>query len=159
MIKVHNFSGDKIKTEFVKERFYKLTEPVQIKIQTDEGIYRWELAPGFITNFRSGAGIIDPIIPQFTGNNQYNLAILAHDAGYTQDEDGNHYMSKDLADEFLYQMVLQSGEPAFKGFLGKIKAKTMWSAVHIGGKSAYFAPCEDIYKEQYKYMKLFVDAK
>jgi len=153
-IKVISFYGDKIKTEFVKERFYKLAEPVLIAINTSEGVYRWELEAGFVTDMRSGAGIIDAVIPQFTGNNQYNLAILAHDAGYTQDQDGNHYLSKDLADEFLYQMAFMSGE------LGKFRAKLMWAAVRTPlGNKAYYAPCEDIYKDQHKYMRLTIGAK
>jgi len=160
MIKVFSFTGGKIKTEFLKERFYKLAEPVQITINTSEGVYRWKLDAGFVTDMRSGAGIIDAVIPQFTGNNQYNLAILAHDAGYTQDADGNHYLSKDLADEFLYQMALMSGEPTFSGFWGKLKAKAMWAAVRTPlGNKAYYSPCEDVYKDQHKYMRLTIGAK
>jgi len=131
MIKVNSFTGSPIITEFAGEDLWRLKSLVEVEVFTNEGKLRYTIKPGFPTNMRSGSHLIDFIIPKFTKNNRYNLALLCHDFAYTKLPDGTNPISRELADELLRQMVILSGE------LGAFRAAIMHRALRIGGGSAY----------------------
>jgi len=116
MIKVYDFTGSQIATEFAGKDLYRVKNLVKADVRTSEGTLHYTVKPGFPTNMRSGSHLIDWLIPKFTGNNRYNLALLCHDFAYTKLPDGNNPISRELADELLRQMAILSGE------LGSVKA-------------------------------------
>ncbi len=131
MIKVNKFLGSLIKTNFAGSDLYRLAEPVYVEVSTSDGRLCYYMKPGFPTNMRSGSHAIDWLIPKFTSNNKYNLALLCHDFAYTKNKAGDNYISRELADELLRQMCILSGE------LGTIRAGIMHKALRLGGRSAY----------------------
>jgi len=131
MIKVNSFTGSQIVTEFAGVDLWRLSKLVEVDVFTNEGRLHYEMDIGFPTNMRSGSHIIDFIIPKFTKNNQYNLAILCHDFAYTKNIFYGNYLPRDEADELLRQMCILSGE------LGSFRAGIMHRALRIGGRSAY----------------------
>jgi len=131
IIKVNSFTGSRIVTEFAGTDLYKLSLPVHVEVLTNEGKLVYDMAIGFPTNMRSGSHIIDWLIPKFTENNEYNLAILCHDFAYTKLPNGNNPLTKKVADELLRQMVIISGQ------LGFIRAALMYQFVDKLGGSAY----------------------
>jgi hypothetical protein len=152
-IEVYDFTGDQIATVFAKEDLYRLECEVTAKVYTSEGVLHYAMKPGFPTNMRSGSHAIDWLIPKFTGNNRYNLAILCHDFAYTKLPSGENPISRELADELLRQMVIISGE------LGSIRAGIMHKALRIGGASAYECENAGDYAGAEKYMKFEWPAK
>jgi len=140
MIKIKKFIGSNIYTEFAGVDLYRLKEPVYVEVSTNEGNLCYYMKPGFPTNMRSGSHAIDWLIPKFTHNNQYNLALLCHDFAYTRNRLDDHYISRELADELLRQMCILSGE------LGSIRAAIMYRALRIGGNAAYESMNEGFYK-------------
>jgi len=128
---VNSFIGTHILTEFAGVDLYRVKNDIAVDVFTSEGRLRYFIAPGFPTNMRSGSHCIDWLIPKFTKNNKYNLAILCHDFAYTRNRQGDHYLSRELADELLRQMCIISGE------LGSARAAIMHRALRIGGGSAY----------------------
>lgn len=149
-MKVNNFSTTAIDVMFAGEDLYRLSCDVCVSIWTDEGLIEWELKTGFPTNMRSGSHVIDGIIPKFSKNQKYNAALLCHDAAYTKcDKDGNNYLSKNLADEMLRQMVVLSRE------VGTFKANLMFKMLKWFGNSAYDCPNEGQYAGAEKYMKFY----
>jgi len=148
MIKVKKFLGSNIKTYFVGPDLYQLAEPVYVEVSTNEGNLCYYMQPGFPTNMRSGSHVIDWLIPKFTGNNKYNLALLCHDFAYTRNKLGTHYIeNRQLVDELLRQMTILSGE------LGSIRAAIMYRALRIGGNSAFEAMNEGEYKGAENFMR------
>jgi len=135
MIRVNDFWGYPIITEFAGVDLWRLSNPVYVEVFTNEGKLCYTMDMGFPTNMRSGSHLIDFIIPKFTANNKYNLALLCHDFAYTKLPDGTNPISRELADELLRQMVILSGE------LGAFRAWLMHKALRIGGSSAY--ECEN----------------
>ncbi|GBU23825.1 hypothetical protein R83H12_00443 [Fibrobacteria bacterium R8-3-H12] len=135
MIKVNKFLGSHIKTEFASHDMYRLSGPVYVEVYTSEGRLCYSMKPGFPTNMRSGSHAIDWLIPKFTGNNKYNLALLCHDFAYTKLPNGENPLSRELADELLRQMCILSGE------LGSFRAAIMHRALRLCGGSAY--ECEN----------------
>ena len=131
MIKVNDFFGSQIITEFAGVDLWRLSNPVEVHVLTNEGRLRYSMDVGFPTNMRSGSHCIDWLIPKFTGNNKYNLAILCHDFAYTKNRFGGNYLPRAEADELLRQMVIMSGE------LGTMRAGIMYTALRVGGGSAY----------------------
>jgi len=158
MIKVIGFYGSDIKTKFAGVDLWEICEPVSIVVNTDIGILRYFISPGFLTDMRSGSHAIDRIIPKFTKNNKYNLAILTHDVNYTKNETGGHFIEdREKCDEMLRQMALASGE------IGSIRAAIMYRAVRLFGNSAYNADNDKYYggfaAEISKFMRFRWDAK
>jgi len=151
MIKVSKFIGDQIETNFAgKNNLYRIAKDITAKVYLEgAGCLEYMILKGFPTNMRSGSHIIDPIIPKFTGNNLYNLAILIHDFNYTKLSDGTNPTSRETADEMLRQMVILSGQ------LGSIRAELMYRALRIGGSSAYESINKGDYANASKYMKFF----
>jgi len=131
MLKVNKFMGSQIATEFAGQDMWRLAHPVYAEVSTSEGRLCYYMLPGFPTNMRSGSHLIDWLIPKFTRNNKYNLALLCHDFAYTKNGDGGNYISRELADELLRQMCILSGE------LGRARAALMHRALRIGGGRAY----------------------
>jgi len=131
MLKVLDFIGSNIITEFAGQDLYRLKAQVSVSVCTNEGKLTYNMYAGFPTNMRSGSHLIDFIIPKFTKNNKYNLALLCHDFAYTQSKFQYGILSRKLADELLRQMVVLSGE------LGEFRAGIMYRALRIGGGYAY----------------------
>ncbi|MDR2554165.1 MAG: DUF1353 domain-containing protein [Fibromonadaceae bacterium] len=146
MIKVYDFTGSQIITEFAGQDLWRLKELVTVSVFTDEGTLRYTMFRKFPTNMRSGSHAIDWLIPKFTGNNKYNLAILCHDFAYTKLPSGENPISRELADELLRQMCILSGE------LGSVRAGIMYRALRIGGSSAYDSENAGDYKDAGEYM-------
>jgi len=151
MIKVNKFTGNEIETNFAgKNDLYRIAIDVSAKVYLEnDGCLEYNILRGFPTNMRSGSHIIDPIIPKFTGNNLYNLAILIHDFNYTKLSDGTNATSREMADEMLRQMVILSGQ------LGSFRAALMYRALRIGGGSAYNEYNKGDYANASKYMKFY----
>jgi hypothetical protein len=152
-IKVLQFTGSFISTIFAGEDLWRLSNTVNCVVTTDEGKLRYTMHSGFPTNMRSGSHVIDPLIPKFTGNNRYNLAILVHDFNYTCYKDGKPPVSRLVADQLLRQMAAISGE------LGSFRAALMYRALRIGGGSAYNGQNEGPYKGAEEFMEFRWDAK
>ena len=146
-IEVYEFAGSRIKTEFAGQDLWRLSDEVSVTVFTNEGTLLYTMRPGFPTNMRSGSHCIDWLIPKFTGNNRYNLAILCHDFAYTKLSDGTNPISRELADELLRQMCILSGE------LGSFRAGIMHRALRIGGGSAYEGENTGEYAKAGEFMK------
>jgi len=139
MIKVNDFSGSQIVTTFAGKDLWMLEKPVYVEVKTNEGKLLYYMQIGFPTDMRSGSHIIDAIIPKFTANNKYNLALLCHDFAYTKNKDGGNYLSRELADNLLRQMCILSGE------IGQMRAAVMHRAVRLFGREAYDGPNTGVY--------------
>jgi hypothetical protein len=144
MLKVISFKGDQIKTEFAGKDLYRLIERVEAKVKTTEGVLHYIMLPGFLTNMRSGSHAIDGIIPKFTENNRYNVALAIHDLNYTRLANGSQPVSRLVADNVLRQMAVMSGE------IGSFKAALMYRVVRLFGGSAYESQNADDYNGLYK---------
>jgi len=153
MIKVKDFTGSQIVTEFAGVDLYKLSNPVRVEVLTNEGVLRYNMDIGFPTNMRSGSHCIDWLIPKFTGNNKYNLSLLCHDFAYTKNMFGGNYLPRAEADELLRQMVIMSGE------LGRARARIMYEFVSKFGASAYESENTGDYAGAEKYMHFRRSAK
>lgn len=147
MIKVNSFIGSQIITEFAGTDLWRLSTQVSVNVSTNEGKLCYTMLPGFPTNMRSGSHLIDWLIPKFTKNNKYNLALLCHDFAYTKLANGENPLSRELADELLRQMCILSGE------LGSFRAALMHRALRIGGGSAYNEENKGEYAEAGEFMK------
>jgi len=146
MIRVRTFIGSQIATEFAGRDLWRLKEPVRVEVITSEGNLIYRMKPGFPTNMRSGSHLIDWLIPKFTSNNRYNLALLCHDFAYTKLPSGQNPISRELADELLRQMCILSGE------LGECRAAIMHRALRLCGSSAYNCENKGVYKDAGQYM-------
>jgi len=147
MIKVNSFTGSPIITEFAGVDLWRIKECVSVVVFTNEGKLVYTIKPEFPTNMRSGSHLIDCLIPKFTKNNQYNLALLCHDFAYTKLANGQNPISRQLADELLRQMCILSGE------LGTVRAAIMHRALRIGGRSAYEEENKGVYEGAGRYMR------
>jgi len=146
MIKVNDFTSPQIVTEFAGVDLWRLSNSISVEVFTNEGKLVYTMLAGFPTNMRSGSHLIDWIIPKFTKNNKYNLALLCHDFAYTKIATGVNPISRELADELLRQMCILSGE------LGSLRAAIMYRALRIGGRSAYEEENTGVYAGAEKYM-------
>jgi hypothetical protein len=157
MLRVISFTGDLILARFVAQDVYELARWVELKVKTTEGVLWYDMMPGFRTNMRSGSHVIDPLIPKFTGNNRYNLALLGHDFNYNLLANGSNPVSRLVADRVLMQMAMQSGE------IGWLKARAMYLAVRAFGGGAYesdnAADDGGLYKDNAKFMRFRWDTK
>jgi len=153
MIKVNKFMGSQIATVFAGTDLWRLAHPVYAEVSTSEGSLCYHMNPGFPTNMRSGSHLIDWLIPKFTRNNRYNLALLCHDFAYTKMASGQNPISRELADELLRQMCILSGE------LGWARAAIMHRALRIGGGSAYKCENKGEYADAGVYMKFLWKGK
>lgn len=130
-------------TDKIGDRLYKLTKRYYVKLITDEGTLICTMFPGWVTDYRSGCSIIDPIIP-WKGNDQYNAIVLAHDFFYSG------WVSKKLADDLLCQGMKLSGE------IGSIRAGLVHFALNKFGESHYYdlnTPLQRPYQANRRYEK------
>lgn len=109
----------------IGDRLYKLTKQYYVELITDEGMLVCNMFPGWVTDYRSGCSIIDPIIP-WKGNNTYNAAVMAHDFMYSG------WVSKEIADDLLCQGMKLSGE------IGSIRASLVHFALDKFGNDHYY---------------------
>src|SRR5574344_3016237 len=87
------------------DRYYSLTNDIDVKLEFTGGLtYIYHFNKNFITNFRSGAPIIDVFTEQI-GSTLSALAYLIHDANYTPCHYlfNEHPLSKKESDKLLYQ--------------------------------------------------------
>ena len=107
------------------DSLWKLAAPAFISIQSESvpGLLIYRLRPGYITDFRSGSSLINPVIPQ-VGSPAIALAWLVHDINY------HGYLSRDVADQLLYDMLVEGG-------MSKIKAWVVYQSVRAFGGSHY----------------------
>lgn len=107
----------------VDDRNIKFEKRCLIDLITDEGIYSYCIMPGFITNGRSGPGIVDGFAPHF-GDSEMLIAWILHDAAYYE------LLSKELADDILKQMLMLAG-------MSWVKANIVKKSVQWFGGDAY----------------------
>ena len=138
-IKVISYSNPEIITEFAGEGLWRLKKQVDCTVQTDVGALQFIMQPGFPTNMRSGSHVIDFVIPKFTGDNRYNLALLIHDFNYTRNKFWSHYLSRSLADMLLREMTRASDT------LNAVQRALMYRALRWFGNSAYESENADEY--------------
>lgn len=117
--------------EPIGNRYYKLAQDTRISVITDIGCLDFSVKQGFITNFRSGGVAVDKFVDQI-GDQQKSLIYLIHDLCYTicDDCNGEHPVTRELADEFLRAGLEWAG-------MGKFKRNVVYYAVRAFGKSAY----------------------
>lgn len=115
----------------IGNRRYRLIKPITIDLITTHGNMRFSVLAGFVTDFRSGGPLVDPIIDQL-GNYDMQLAYLVHDICYTPCSrlDGEHPVSRKLADDLLDCMLKRAGMGKFRRFL--VNRSVRWF-----GSSAY----------------------
>jgi hypothetical protein len=103
--------------------------------------YKFILKAGFVTNCRSGSDLLNPIIPR-QGTNEQALCYILHDALYTWNECGEHFMPKKAADELLVAMLkwhdfcLKVLEKKSQ-MLGSVKIWLIGKSLALFGSSAY----------------------
>jgi len=107
------------KTHWILERDYF------VKLVTDEGTITCSMKAGWITDFRSGSSAVDCIVPK-RGNDRYTASVLCHDLMYSG------WLSKDLADELLYQGMVLSGQ-------SKWRAGLAFKAVQWFGEDSWYS--------------------
>lgn len=112
-------------------RYYKLAQDTKISVITDIGCLELGVKQGLVTNFRSGGPLVDRFVDQI-GDEQKSLIYLIHDLMYTPCDDcnGEHPVTRELADEFLRAGLEWAG-------MGKFKRNVVYYAVRAFGKSAY----------------------
>jgi len=129
-MKVKKVESDKpIEVTPISERFYDLSDDIEIKVTTDEGVLVYKAKKGCRTNFRSGCAGVD-IFVDHIGNPDTQFAYFCHDLAYNADKDGNHILSKPTADDLLEKMLIYAGHSKFMACLVK-------RSVELFGKSAY----------------------
>ena len=103
--------------------FWRLESPYYAKFHTTDGVWHLNLAPGWITDKRSGSDCINWVVPK-DGNPEYRASVFAHDTAYSG------WMSKPLADHlFIRQGMHLSGE------VSQPVANLAYTAVKLFGKS------------------------
>ena len=112
-----------------KGRDIIFTDVCYIDVHTDEGVLKYTIKPGFVSDGRSGPEFIDPFVPHI-GNNKTLDCWIIHDMNYYG------FISKDLADDILKQMLKIAN-------LGELKSDLVWCAVQMFGESSYGINTED----------------
>lgn len=114
------------------DRLYGVAEDFTVRVLMDgEGTMRFTVKAGFITNFRSGGLLVDPLVDQ-VGDTVKAVIYLVHDMMYTPCDYcyGEHPVSRELADRFLRDALRESGMSDFTSWL-------VYAAVRTFGESAY----------------------
>ena len=94
-------------TTYGVDNLWRLDNDVHIQLNQPAGKgWRFIIREGFITNFRSGSDLINPIFPR-TGNEARSLCYVVHDACYTWlgEKADYHCMEKKDADALLKAML------------------------------------------------------
>lgn len=122
----------------VGDRLWMLDTDLEVCLHTDEGCLEYSLLEGFVTNFRSPGGLAGDLIDIFIpgiGNEGIAVSWCVHDAGYQSMTDGQHPVSRCIADDLLHQMLRRYG-------MSDAKAWSVYEAVRHFGEPAYDAPTE-----------------
>jgi len=131
-LEVLSFEGSQIETRFAGKDLWRLAKRVDCMVKIKKcGVLWFTMHAGFPTNMRSGSHAIDFVIPKFTENNFYNLAILVHDFNYTRNKSGGHYLSRLQSDRLLREMARASGT------LNALQRALMYRMLRLFGSSAY----------------------
>lgn len=128
---VFHTQKDGIKLKALGDRYFQIQDLLDLAVCTDVGVFRYRIRPGFVTNFRSGAPLVDSFIDQ-CGDRLHQACWIVHDANYTPciNKCFKHAVDRKTADDLLHAMLLYAGE-------SKFKAGIVWSAVRLFGRSAY----------------------
>lgn len=138
----------------VGNRHFRIENRVTFKIRLDSDdqmvaplidrpLYiEFNVYPSAIIDFRSGGPLVDFFTEQIPADPIQCAAYIAHDMLYTKCHFGNHFCSKEAADEILYKLLILGG-------MSKLKAWIIYKAVQIGARKAYTD--EDQYSPQNKY--------
>ena len=124
----------------ISAKHWILIERYSVLLVTDEGTLSCDMMPGWLTDFRSGSGVLDVVVPKF-GNPIYMAVILCHDFLYSG------YVSRLLADEILYQGIRLAG-------YSRWRASAAYWSVRAGGKWSYY-PIEKPLKGIYQHNRLY----
>ena len=113
------------------EEMYSIRNPLRIEIQAKcvPGTLVYQIRPSYVTDFRSGPSIVNPLIPKI-GDIKLALAWLIHDVNY------HGFTSKKLADRLLLEMLKHAG-------LGTVKSHAVYYAVKFFAGSHYNRLDED----------------
>lgn len=125
----------------IGNRHYALdNEELKITVITKEdGIFKLTVLENFLTDFRSGGPLVDLFIDQIGSTTDKQVCYIFHDAAYNTLPNGQHILSKDIADELLRAMLVFVGVSKWKASMVK------FAVAHFGDK-AYNV--EDQYSEQ-----------
>lgn len=99
---------------------YQATDDIYVRLHDDGGMhYTWHLLPGFRTDGGSVPAAFRWFVPSWSDTDDVlNIAYATHDAIYS-----SGLASREIADEMLYSMLLESE-------LSRWKAKLVFWAVH-----------------------------
>lgn len=113
------------------QELYEIVNKLRIEIQCDciPGTLVYEIMAGYMTDFRSGPSIVNPLIPKI-GDIKLALAWLIHDVNY------HGFLSKKLADRLLLEMLEHAG-------MGAVKRNAVYYAVKFFAGSHYNTLEED----------------
>lgn len=117
----------------VGDRYSRIFHDTVIDVKTEEeGVYRFIIKSGFMTNFRSGGLLVDFFIDQI-GDEQKALWYLLHDAIYTPCAalGMEHPLARKTGDELLKAGLIFSG-------MSKLKAGLVYRSVRLFGHTAYW---------------------
>jgi hypothetical protein len=102
-------------------------------VETDQGTLTYTALPGWVTDLRSGASILNAVMPKSFATAEGLAAILVHDLNYTEMSNGWHPINDfHAANDLLRQMLVMSDE------VSKFQAWLAWRAVEWFGKSNYY---------------------
>lgn len=84
-------------------QYWRSIKPWSVVVLTTESNYRADIAPGWVTDRRSGSSFLDFFIPK-KGNSLYQAGVNFHDFCYSG------HLKRDIADEILRQVMVMSTE-------------------------------------------------
>lgn len=96
---------------FVEERLIRTDEDLYIEIHTDEGVLKYTVASGFVSDGRSGGKLLDWLVPHY-GHEKSFITFLVHDINFF-----SHHLSFELSNELCDLMMIWAGYSKFKRFL------------------------------------------
>lgn len=119
-----------LRTLKIADGFWRLTSDFWVRLHTNEGFIDAKMKTGWITDYRSGSGAVDIVVPK-KGNEAYNAIIMLHDLAYSG------HLTKDLADELLRQGMILSGVSSWR-------ARLAYIAVQAFGDGGYYYLTDDM---------------
>ena len=113
-MKIESFKlSGPIKIEPIKDRWYRISESVEIEIKHDTGVWRFMVCRGFNFDGRSGGPLADLFVPNL-GKQREVACWLIHDIlGH------GTMMTFDVTNEILRQMLILAGRSRFKAWMVK----------------------------------------
>ena len=137
-MKLLSVSHGKLEVSPKSDRLWVLDTPCTVAMHTDEGTLRATALKGFVTDFRSPHGVIGDIVDVFVpgiGTVATACCYLFHDMCYTFCTDGEHCVSREIADQMLRDGLLLAGMDPFT-------ATAVYDAVRLAGGSPWDEPVE-----------------